>query len=77
MNAGNLLLAIRDGISLLQSKGCLTPTGEFDEHVFNDVAKIAELAAGIESILKSHGVVIPDKLEKIIQILPLLAGLLK
>ncbi len=76
MNAATLLRIIRDVIALLDTSGFLTTTG-FDDVKFANIQADATLAAGIEDILKAHGVHTPDNVDRIIRLLPVLAGFIK
>lgn len=77
MQAGTLLLIVADVIGVLKSQGFIAADGSFDENKFNDIPTDLTLAGGIESILKQHGVAVPDKIDKILQIVPLVAAILK
>ncbi len=76
MNAAVLLLVIRDVISLLESSAYLIPTG-FDDTKFANIQADAVLAQGIEAILKKHGVTVPGNVDRVLQLLPILAGFIK
>lgn len=77
MQAGTLLLIVADIIGVLKTQGFIAADGSFDENKFNDIPTDLALAAGIEAILKQHGVAVPDKVDKVLQLVPLLAGLFK
>lgn len=77
MNAGQLLLLISDLLALLKARGILLPTGVFDGTKLDTIQEDAEFAAAIEALLKLHGVHVPDRVDKIIALLPLLAGILR
>lgn len=77
MKAGILLLIVKDVIALLQTSGIITATGEFDETKLDTLQEDAAFAAAVTAILETRGVDVPDKLEKVIQLLPLLAGLVR
>lgn len=72
MKAGILLLIFADVVSLMQTRGIITPEGDFDETKLDTVSEDAAFAAGVEAILVSHGVHIPGKVDQIIKALPLL-----
>ena len=75
MNAGQLLQIVRDVITLLETNGILLPDGSFDQTKLDTIQEDVELGLAIEAVLKAHGLVVPEKVDKFIQILPLLAGL--
>ena len=77
MNAGQLMILFADIIALLKARGILLPTGAFDQTKLDTVQEDAELAAAIAALLEQHGVNVPDRVEKIIAILPLFAGLIR
>ena len=77
MKAGVLLLIIKDVIALMQTSGIITTTGDFDETKLDTLQEDAAFAAAVSAILETRGVDIPDRLEKVIQLLPLLAGLVR
>lgn len=64
-------------VLLLQSKGYISATEDFDPAKFDNVQADTELAAGIESILKKHGVPVSGKVDSILQLLPLLMTVIK
>ena len=76
MKAGILLLISGEVIKLLESKGFInSTTGDFGD--FANISNDLSLAAGIESILKSHGVLIPGRVDAILNILPLIATFIR
>lgn len=74
MNAGTLLEIGADVVNMMKTQGIIDPAGNFVEPSLD---KIPELAAAIEAILKSHGVQTPDKLDKMIQLVPLVLAIAK
>lgn len=76
MNAAVLLLIIRDVINLLESSLVLTPTG-FDDTKLDTLQEDAVFAAAVEAILTKHGVHVPGNVDRVIQLLPLLAGFIR
>ena len=76
MNAAQLVLLIRDLITLLETDGILTPTG-FDSTKLDTIAEDVAFAAQVEALLKKHGVLVPGQVDRIIQLLPLLAGFIQ
>lgn len=76
MNVGTALFVVRDVVALLVNKGVLHPDGTFDQALLNSVTIDLSLASGVEAVLKFHGVHTPDKVDKIIQLLPLLSSLI-
>lgn len=72
MEAGVILFVLRDGTNYLESKNLLKTDGKFGTFTpQND----AELAVVIETSLKSHGVVVPNEVDKVLTILPLVLSL--
>lgn len=72
MEAGVALFVIRDGVNYLESKGLLKVDGKFGAFTpQND----AELAAVIQTSLEAHGFDVPDKVENVIKMLPLVMAL--
>lgn len=74
MNAGTLLELVADVINLLKTQGLIDPTGNFVEP---SVVQIPALVSGLEAILKAKGVVVPEKLEKALQLVPLVLAIAK
>ena len=77
MKNGNLLRAVRDVIDLMDKGGYVTPDGDIDDAKFNDLAADATFIAGVESVLAKYGVAVPSKVQAVIQLLPLLAAVIK
>lgn len=77
MNAGTLLKIFKDAISLLESKGVLMADGSFDPTKLDSLSEDLDFAAGVEAILKAHGVDVPEVVDKVMAALPLLAAILK
>ncbi|HWY33932.1 MAG TPA: hypothetical protein VNX68_04755 [Nitrosopumilaceae archaeon] len=75
MKVGTLLLIMADVINLLKVKGLITITGDFGD--FGNIQNDLALSGAVEVILKEHGVNTPDKVDQILQILPLVAGMIK
>lgn len=76
MNAATLLRILRDVVDLIDKSGFMTATG-FDDTKFASIQQDAVLATGIEAILKKYGVLVPGQVDRIIQLLPLLAGFIR
>lgn len=76
MKAHTLLLIVNDVIALLRSRGILTETG-FDQTKVDSVKEDAELAADVARLLEQHGVNVPDRVEKVLAMLPLIAGFIR
>lgn len=74
MNAGTLLSIISDVINMLKTEGVIDPKGNFVEPALADIPK---LAAALEVILKSNSVAMPDKIDKVIQLIPLVLAIAK
>lgn len=70
MKAGILLVVVAEVIKLLQTKGFINSAGDFVN--FDNIQNDVELAKGIEEILKNHGVLVPSRLDAILNILPLI-----
>lgn len=75
MNAGQLLLIARDLITLLVNVGILRVDGTFDQTKLDTLQEDLAFAAAVEAMLAARGLSLPDRVEKIIAILPLVAGL--
>jgi hypothetical protein len=75
MNAGTILKIFADVIAVLQADGYINADGSFNDAKFNDIGADLKLIGDVETILKKYGVVVPVKIDKIFQILPLLSGL--
>jgi hypothetical protein len=70
VKAGILLVVVAEVIKLLQTKGFINSAGDFVN--FDNIQNDVELAKGIEEILKNHGVLVPSRLDAILNILPLI-----
>lgn len=75
LNFGTGLVIESEIVQYLSTQGYIDAHGEFVDAKFNDVPSILGLVAGVEAILKKHGVAIPTKVDQILQVVPLLAGL--
>jgi hypothetical protein len=75
MNAGTLAHVGRDLVNLLDVAGILRPDGTFDQSKLDTIAEDLILARQIEGVLKDHGLLVPDRVDRIIGILPLVAAL--
>lgn len=75
MKAGTLLFVAADVINLLKSKNLITSDGEFGD--FSNISADIDLVKNIESILNTHGVVTPNRVDKILTLIPLVADLVK
>jgi len=75
MNFGTGLKVTAEVIKLLENTGVISPTGEFVEP--DTPEKWATLASRVEDILKHYGVHTPDRVDQIIQMLPLIFALVK
>ena len=77
LNAGTFLLMFADVIGVLKADAYIKADGTFDDLKFNDIGSDLKLVGDIEVILKKYGVVVPPKVDQVLQILPLLASLFK
>ena len=75
MNAGQLLLIVRDLIALLVAKGVLKPDGTFDQTKLDSLQEDLAFSAAVEKVLVAHGLAIPEKVQQVIDLLPLVAAL--
>jgi DNA-binding FadR family transcriptional regulator len=69
---GVVLFVVRDAVNHMESKGLLKTDGKFG--TFTPQLD-AELVSIIENSLKSHGVVVPAQVDKVLMILPLVLQL--
>ena len=72
MKAGTLLLIIHDVIDVMRELSLIDANGDI---VAPDAARDALIAQRVETILKNYGVSIPDTVDKVIQIIPLVLAL--
>lgn len=77
MNAGQLLSLVKDVVALLESSAVLLPSGEFDATKLDTIAEDVAFAQAVEGVLKKHGLAVSDRVDKVLQILPLLAAIIK
>lgn len=75
MKAGTLLLIVQDLISLFQAQGYITTAGDLDSSKFDALANDLELISGVEQVLMKHGVTVSNKVDKLLALAPLVAGL--
>lgn len=75
MNAGTLLKIFRDVVVLLEVKGVISPDGSFDTSKLDTLQEDLDFVAAVEALLKSHGLDVPNRVDKIIQLIPLLISL--
>jgi len=76
MNLGTGLIIFADVIALLQKEGVLLLDGTFDSTKLDTIQEDVTFGAEVENLLKSHGLNVPEKIDKIIAILPLIAGMI-
>lgn len=74
MEAGTLLLIAKDIIALAETEGIIRADGVIIGP--RTPAQDLRLAAGVETILKNHGVDIPEKVDAAIKMLPLVLNFL-
>lgn len=77
MNAGMLLLVVADVLSLLQAEAILLADGTFDSARLDTIQEDVAFGAKVEAILKRRGLDVPDRVDKIIALLPIIAGLIE
>lgn len=77
MNAGQLLQVVKDLVVLLEAQGILLPDGTFDQTKVDTIEENIDFAILVQKLLETHGVVLPDRVNKIIQIIPLLVGIIR
>lgn len=76
MKAFALLLIAHDVLALLISRGILTMNG-FDHSKVDTLQEDAEVAAAVAAILERYGLNVPDRVEKVLAMLPLIAGFIR
>lgn len=76
MSGAALANIICDVLILLRTDGILLPTS-FDDTKLDTLQEDAVFAASVEAILKKYGVHTPDQVDRLIQLLPLLAGFIR
>lgn len=75
MNAGVLVFTVRDITNLLEQKGILLPDGTFDQTKLDTLKEDLDLAASVAAILKARGVDLPERVDTLLKLLPILASL--
>lgn len=75
MNAGQVLLLARDLTVILVADGILLPDGTFDGTKLDQLPEDLAFAAQVERALKPYGIAVPDRIERILTLLPLVAQL--
>jgi len=75
MNAGQLLKFVKEFVILLETKGVLLPDGSLDQTKLDTIKEDVDFGLAVEALLKTHGLVVPEKVDKFIALLPVLAGL--
>ena len=76
MKAHTLLIIVSDVIEMLKSKGILTANG-FDQTKVDSIAEDVEVGQAVVIILEKHGANVPDKVERVLAIIPLVAGIIR
>lgn len=76
MNAGQLLLVVQALVGLLLAEGLLRADGTFDTSKLDTVQEDIAFGAKVEAVLEQHGLNVPDRVNKIIAVLPLVASLI-
>lgn len=74
MKVGTLFFVLRDVVNKLESMGLLTVDGDL---VTPSPEQDVMIAAFVESSLKGHGVDVPERVDKIVQLLPVVFALVK
>jgi hypothetical protein len=72
MEAGIALFVVRDAVDFLETKNLLKIDGKFGTFTPQEDA---ELALVIQNSLEAHGYDVPDKIENVIKMLPLVLAL--
>lgn len=72
MKVGTLLLIFSDVIQLLKNIGVIN---SFDEFIATTAEQDMMIAARVELILKAHGVTVPEKVDQVIALVPLVLSL--
>lgn len=75
MNAGQLLLVVTDLIALFVAGRLLLPDGTFDQTKLDTIQEDLVFAEQVEHVLVTHGLHVPEKVAKVIALLPLVATL--
>lgn len=73
MNAGQLLRAFSQIIAILTTEGIIDAQGNFVDDLQSEIRAFS----AIEAQLKADGIVVPSKVDQIIQALPLILSLVK
>lgn len=73
MKVGTLLLILHDVIEGLVGMNLLLSTGDFNSPTIQQDVAIASM---VERCAKTHGVIVQADLDKILNILPLVVGLI-
>lgn len=77
MEIGTALKILRDVVNEMEVEGILKADGTFDQTKLDTIQEDVAFAAGVEKILEEHGLNIPAKVDKIIQIIPLIWGIIQ
>lgn len=73
LNIGQVLVLQSQIIQALVANGVIDAQGNFVDDLQAEIKALTD----IETLLKSNGLVIPDKVDKIIQLLPLILTLVR
>jgi hypothetical protein len=74
MNAGQLLLFQSDVVTLLRTSGILRADGTFDATKLDTVAEDVAFGMAVEKLLIPYGITAPEKVQRFIDMLPLIAS---
>ena len=74
MNAGQLLLFQSDVVTLVRTTGILRPDGTFDQTKLDSVQEDIAFGIAVEKLLAPYGVTAPEKVQRFIDLLPMIAS---
>lgn len=74
---GTALLILADVIELMANVGILRGDGSFDHTQLDELQEDLAFAKDVEVILKRYGLDVPERVDQIIQLLPIVAGIIR
>lgn len=77
MNAGIPQLIVKDVTLLMERTGFLLPDGTYDQTKLDTWEENLAFVAGLQAIGQTYGLTFPPKVGQVIQLLPLLAAVLR
>lgn len=74
MNAGQYLMFQTDVVTLMRTSAILRPDGTFDATKLDSASEDIAFGLAVEKLLAPYGVTAPEKVQRFIDLLPMIAS---